>query len=195
MAGKKRLIVGLGNPGIEYEDTRHNVGFLIVDALARQLDVAFESDKGPSLTGSGRFRSRPVQLVKPLTYMNRSGTSVLRQMNKWRIAREDMLVVYDDLNLDLGVLRIRKSGSAGGHNGVQDIIDVIKSNDFPRLRVGIGSNFNRGQQSKYVLSPFLPEESETVEETIQKAKDAALLFVTEGLTVAMNQFNKKKRQP
>ena len=192
MASRKRLIVGLGNPGIEYEQTRHNVGFMVADAVASRLDLSLEAGRGPAQVGCGRFRSRPLCVVKPLTFMNRSGGAVRHHMNKLKVAREDILVIFDDLNLDLGVIRIRQSGSAGGHNGMQDIIDVVGSNEIPRLRIGIGSQFRRGKQAEYVLSPFEDDELELLEDTIQAARDAAFLFTTEGVLPAMNRYNKRK---
>ena len=190
MASAKRLIVGLGNPGIEYESTRHNVGFWVVDALAEKARATMQSDKGPASSGVGRLRSRPVCLVKPMGYMNRSGSVVRHYMKRLGISKQDLLVVVDDINLDLGVLRIRQKGSSGGHNGVQDIIDCLGSDDFPRLRLGIGNDFERGYQADYVLSTFREDEVEVIEKIVQKARDAATVFVCEGIVPAMNRFNK-----
>ncbi len=191
MAGKKRLIVGLGNPGAEYENTRHNIGFWVVDALTDRARVTMKPDKGPAEAGCGRLRGRPVCLVKPHTYMIRSGGAVRHHMVRAGASLQDILVIVDDINLDPGVVRIRQKGSAGGHNGVQDIIDVLKSEDFPRLRIGIGSNFGKGRQADYVLSPFSNSEMEPIEEAVFRARDAAITFVCEGITTAMNRFNKK----
>ena len=192
MASSKRLIIGLGNPGAEYEQTRHNVGFMVVDNLAERARISLESGRGPAFSGCGRYRSRPVCLLKPLTYMNRSGSAVRHHMKKLGLSSGDVLVLFDDLNLEPGVIRVRQKGSAGGHNGMQDIIDVLGTHEIPRIRIGIGSSFRRGQQAEYVLSPFQSDEMEVMEEAILQAGDAALLFVREGIVATMNRFNKKK---
>jgi PTH1 family peptidyl-tRNA hydrolase len=188
MAQQKRLIVGLGNPGAEYEATRHNVGFRVVDLLAERLRVPLKT-RGESLVGWGKYRGRPVGLVMPMTYMNRSGTAVELIARKNRLDPQDVLVVSDDINLDVGRIRIRERGGAGGHNGLEDIIDWLDSDAFPRLRIGIGSDFERGGQADYVLSPFDEGELAVVEETVGRAADAALAFVTDGVVTAMNRFN------
>ena len=189
MARSKRLIVGLGNPGSEYEDTRHNVGFMVADAVAETARITYEHERGDVLLGWGRIRNYPVGVAKPLVFMNRSGRSVQTLLQRYRLEMQEMLVVVDDINLPTGKLRLRARGSAGGHNGVQDIIDRIGSDDFPRLRFGIGSDFERGHQADYVLSPFATDERPIVEEAIERAKNAVVAFVVEGMTVAMNRFN------
>ena len=192
MASSKRLIVGLGNPGTEYEQTRHNVGFMVVDALAEKAKITLSPDRGPALAGSGRYRGRPLSLIKPLTYMNRSGSAVKHHMKKLGLSSRDVLVLYDDLNLEPGIIRIRQKGSSGGHNGMQDIIDVLGTDDIPRVRIGIGNNFSRGRQADYVLSAFQDDEVEVISQAIANAGDASLLFIREGIVAAMNRFNKKK---
>lgn len=187
----QRLIIGLGNPGAEYADTRHNIGFMVIDAIADRVDASFKHDKGNTLTGWSRWRGRPFGLAKPQTFMNRSGTSVRGLMRHYGIALNDILVVFDDINLPVGKLRLRQRGSAGGHNGIQDIIDTVGSDDFPRLRIGVGGDFGRGQQARYVLSGFEPKDEELINTAITNARDAALTFVTDGLTVAMNRYNRK----
>lgn len=189
MAKSKRLIIGLGNPGSEYEETRHNIGFAVIDALAEKLRVAFEHAKGNVLLGWGRVRSFPVGLAKPLTYMNRSGSAVKTLLAHHGLEPRDVLVVVDDVNLPVGKLRIRPGGSAGGHNGLQDITDRLGCSDFPRLRFGVGSDFARGRQAEYVLSPFTADELPIVEQSVLQARDAAIAFVTDGVVAAMNQFN------
>lgn len=200
----KRLIVGLGNPGPEYVSSRHNIGFQVADALAGMTNASFGS-----MAGEGRLRSlvgfprphdlawathkgRSFGLLKPMLYMNRSGGPVRKFMSKNGIEPQDVLVIYDDLNLPLGAVRIRPSGSAGGHNGLQDIIDALNSTNLPRMRIGIGDNFARGKQSDYVLSPFDPAERPLVEETIQFACEAALTFVREGVEPTMNRYNRRE---
>ena len=191
MASTKRLIIGLGNPGVEYEQTRHNVGFWAIDALSERAKATMKHDRGPAEAGCGRLRGRPVCFLKPLAYMNRSGGPVRHHMVRLGVELQNILVIVDDINLEPGVVRLRQKGSAGGHNGVQDIIDVLGSEDFPRLRIGIGSNFARGHQASYVLSPFDNDELKIVEESVLRARDAATTFVAEGIVIAMNRFNKK----
>ncbi len=191
MAGVKRLIVGLGNPGAEYEATRHNVGFRVVDAIAEAHGISLRREPSNALTGWGSIRGRAFGLCKPLTYMNRSGSAVLNVLRRTGIKPGDMLVVVDDINLEPGVVRVRPQGSAGGHNGLQDIIDSLGTDAFPRLRIGIGSDFRRGKQADYVLSPFSQSELPVIEEALLKARDAAVEFVTEGIVQVMNRYNRR----
>ncbi len=191
MASKKRLIVGLGNPGVEYEQTRHNVGFWVIDALSERAKIDMQPDRGPAEAGCGRFRGRPVCLLKPLSYMNLSGGPVRQHMTRVGATPQDVLVIVDDINLAPGSIRLRQKGSAGGHNGVQHIIDILNTENFPRLRIGIGNNFGRGKQASYVLSPFDDDELVPIEDAVQRARDAATTFVCEGIVTAMNRFNKK----
>lgn len=183
------IIIGLGNIGQEYEETRHNIGFEVVDLLAKTMSVTFGPGNGPFVIAEGRHRGRNVVLVKPTTFMNRSGTAVKKALAKFNAGKEDILIVYDDLNLDLGVIKLKDQGSAGGHNGIADIIEKLGSRDFPRLRFGIGNDFPRGKQVDFVLSPFDDEEREAVNSSLQKAHDAALSFVRDGITKTMNYFN------
>ena len=192
MASRKRLVIGLGNPSAEYASTRHNVGFAVVDLLAERARVSFRLDpRARALAAEVRIRSRPVLLVKPQTYMNRSGFAAKNLMRRLQIAPTEILVVVDDINLPLGNLRLRAQGSAGGHNGVQDIIDEIASDAFPRLRLGVGGDFGEGQQSNYVLSPFTAQERPMVDQAVKRASQAAVAFVTDGITHAMNRFNRR----
>jgi PTH1 family peptidyl-tRNA hydrolase len=191
MASAKRLIVGLGNPGPEYEQTRHNIGFMALDAISAQAKAELAMDRGPALYGCGRVRGRPVCLLKPQTFMNRSGAAVLHYVRRMNLDLGDLLVILDDINLDLGVVRLRQKGSAGGHNGVQDIIDALETDDFPRLRIGIGNDFGPGRQSDYVLSAFRPEERIRVDDAVLRARNAATVFICEGMVTAMNRFNRK----
>ncbi len=185
----RRLIIGLGNPGPEYDGTRHNVGFAVVDALAERASVGLRRERGDVLFGWGRQRACGFGLAKPQTYMNRSGGAVLALVRRFGLTPAEILVVVDDLALEPGRMRLRERGSAGGHNGVQDVIDRLGTDAFPRLRIGVGSNYERGRQAEYVLSPFAPEERPVVEETVARACDAALAFACEGTAVAMNRFN------
>ncbi len=189
MSKAKRLIVGLGNPGPEYEMTRHNVGFRVVDRLSDRIGVPLKK-KGDAMLGWGTWRGRHVGLAKPLTFMNRSGMALEVLARKNQLGPNDLLVVVDDINLEPGHIRIREKGGPGGHNGLEDIIDWLDSDAFPRIRVGIGSNFQRGQQADYVLSAFDPVELPLIDEAVTRAQDAALAFVTDGITTAMNRFSR-----
>lgn len=189
MPKSKRLIVGLGNPGPAYARTRHNIGFEVADAVAEHAGISFEHARGDVFLGWGSLRSYPFGVAKPLTFMNRSGKAVKTLLGVHQLDPGDLLVVVDDINLEPGQLRIRASGSAGGHNGVQDIIDRLGRDDFPRLRFGIGSNFPRGGQVQYVLSPFSADERPLIDEAVIRARNAAETFVCEGVTTAMNRFN------
>lgn len=189
MPKSKRLIVGLGNPGPSYEGTRHNIGFEVADAVAEHAQISLEHARGDVFLGWGRIRSYSFGVAKPLTYMNRSGKAVKTLLGVHHLEPQDMLVIVDDINLEPGRLRLRPSGSAGGHNGLQDIIDRLGHDDFPRLRFGVGSDFSRGGQVDYVLSPFSPIERPLIDEAVVRARDAAETFVCEGVTTAMNRFN------
>lgn len=189
MATSKRLIIGLGNPGAQYEKTRHNVGFEVADAVADKARITLEHEKGDVLLGWGRIRRYPIGVAKPLTYMNRSGTAVRTLLGRNSLQPQEILVVVDDINLPVGKLRLRQGGSAGGHNGLQDITDKLGRDDFPRLRFGVGSDFSRGRQADYVLSPFPVEDRPVVDEAVLRARDAAITFVTDGIVTAMNRHN------
>ncbi len=186
----KRLIVGLGNPGAEYEGTRHNIGFAVVDALAEREGIRLSREPGNVFAGRGSLRGRAVELAKPQTFMNRSGSAVQALLGRLGLKPDAMLVVFDDLNLPVGTVRIRQQGSAGGHNGVQDIIDRLGTDAFPRLRIGIGNSYPRGRQADFVLSPFSQPERLVMEEALLQAVDAAGAFVIDGLIAAMNRFNR-----
>ncbi|MCH8276760.1 MAG: aminoacyl-tRNA hydrolase [Bacteroidetes bacterium] len=189
MASPKRLIIGLGNPGDEYDQTRHNVGFMVVDALAEKTGTVLKT-KGQAILGAGRWRSRPLVLAKPTTYMNRSGLAVQALMQNLKMEPVDLLVVVDDIHLPTGKIRLRDKGGTGGHNGLEDIIDWLGTDCFPRVRVGIGNEFTRGNQSDYVLSPFSEDEQTAIDTAIEHARDAALTFVTDGMITAMNRFSR-----
>lgn len=188
-------IFGLGNPGREYEMTRHNVGFMVVDALAEKIGVDFKPGAGDYLIGSGRRAGKEILLVKPLTYMNNSGVAVKDVVEKYKIDLRDILVICDDLNLPLGVIRIRQKGSDGGHNGLYSIIYHLKTMEFPRLRCGIGNPEKMKNMVDFVLSKFDEDEIEILKEMIARAVDATLCFISDGISVAMNRFNKKVKTP
>lgn len=190
MAGSERLLVGLGNPGAAYEETRHNVGYLVADALEVQARATFKHDgRAEALIAQGRLRGRPVIVAKPLTYMNLSGKTVKHLVRRFGLSPSDLLVIVDDINLPLGKIRLRERGGDGGHNGMEDIIERLGTDAFPRLRIGIGNDFDRGRQADYVLSPFSEDERPVVDEVVRRARNAAVSYVTDGLVTAMNRFN------
>lgn len=184
-----KLVVGLGNPGKEYLRSRHNVGFLVIDLLAKRTGIRLRRRKSASM-GESSIGQEPVLLAKPMTFMNRSGDAVGPIFGRLRLLPTDLLVVYDDLDLPFGKLRLRPRGSSGGHNGMKSIIASLETEDFPRLRIGIGRPENEGKDAvHYVLGPFRKAESEALDEVIARAADAVESFVTAGIEVAMNRFN------
>jgi len=188
------FVVGLGNPERRYTGTRHNIGFEVVDRLAWELRMQFKPGRGEFLIAQGNFRGRPLILVKPLTFMNESGVAVMEIRDQFEARNEDLFVVCDDFQLPLGQLRIRLRGSDGGHNGLYSIIYHLQSEEFPRLRCGIASSAmpaDKNQMADFVLDRFAAEELPIVSEMIPQAKDACLFALTDGLTKAMNVFNKK----
>lgn len=185
-----RLIVGIGNPGPEYAQTRHNVGFRVVDLLAKQLGVKREEAKFKGIFASAKLDDLTIGLLKPLTYVNLSGQSVREVVNRLNLAPEQILVVLDDAQLPLGKLRLRAKGSSGGHKGLQSIIDALQTENIPRLRIGIGSPPEGVDMAAYVLSPFEPEEEAIIAETVKIAAEAAKIWAKEGVEVAMQRFNR-----
>jgi peptidyl-tRNA hydrolase, PTH1 family len=185
----KYLIVGLGNIGAEYEFTRHNIGFEVLDYFVKKDEKFFKQETLGSLAEL-KYRGRTLYLLKPNTYMNRSGKSVSYWMNKLKIPKENIFVVVDDLALPFGKLRIRSSGSDAGHNGLKDINFTLGGNDYPRLRFGIGNEFKKGQQIDYVLGVWTPEESEKLPELIEKSIEAVKAFCFLGIQLTMTNFNK-----
>ena len=187
MSTPTKLIVGLGNPGPKYEQTKHNVGFWVVSELLLRLQLPRLQPMCKSLIAQAEWYDSKVIFAKPMTYMNNSGQAVSLMVKKFDISPQDLCVVYDDLNLDLGVLRMRKGGSDGGHNGMKSIIRHLDTQDFPRLRVGIGQV--EGDWMDHVLNEFSDAERECIDGTIPCAADAIETFVTEGVQTAMNRFN------
>lgn len=200
-----KLVVGLGNPGEEYAQTRHNIGFWAVDAIAAKTKVELSTGSlllkslwgtsNMSSEGEGKWRGQQFMLLKPLTYMNRSGVVVAKWIKKYQIPLESLLVIYDDLNLPVGGFRIRPQGGAGGHNGLQDIIDELDSDEFARMRLGIGNDFPKGQQADFVLSNFEASELPEIDSLLKHTTSAALAFVQHDIQFAMNHFNKRKSTP
>ena len=184
-----KLIVGLGNPGREYRDTRHNVGFKVVDELARRQDVHSWSEKFGGLEAKARFNEVSVILAKPLSFMNLSGQAVQAFSAFYKIETPDILVIVDDVELPLGRLRARPSGSAGGHNGLKSVISSLGTHEFPRLRVGVGRGEAGSDLSNFVLGRFSDEEREIISAEVLRAADATEVFIEQGIAPAMNMFN------
>ena len=185
----KFLLTGLGNIGSEYENTRHNIGFKVVDLLCRQLDGSWHDDHHGELA-EVKFKGRSLLLLKPGTYMNLSGKAVRYWLQKEKIDPENSLVICDDINLDFGKLRLRGKGSDGGHNGLKSIREVLGTDVYPRLRVGIGSDFGRGRQVNYVLGKWTDDEAAELAIIEEKAAEVIKAFVTIGISRAMNMTGK-----
>lgn len=185
-----KLVVGLGNPGRKYDGTRHNVGFDVVDLLASRHHLEWES--APAEAIIAKWRAASVLLAKPLTFMNLSGQAVGDLLRFFKVDLADLIVVVDDVNLEVGRLRARPSGSAGGHNGLKSIIGLLGSEEFARLRVGVGRGDARRDLADHVLAKFDPNEREDVAEMVGRAADAVELFTTEGIGPVMNRYNRKE---
>ena len=184
-----KLIVGLGNPGREYERTRHNVGFLVVEAFARRHGISVARRDFRALVGDGRAGDARVFLLKPQTFMNLSGESVAAFLRQKPLALTDIIVVADDIALPLGKLRLRAEGSAGGHNGLKSLIQHLHSPSFPRLRFGVGAPRDPSAQIDFVLGAFGQREQEEVDETVERAAAALETWLSDGLQTAMSRFN------
>jgi len=191
-------VVGLGNPGLKYEFTRHNIGFRTVDSLARDMGTEFKKVKSYySLISRGTINDHKVILVKPQTFMNLSGRAVNRVVSYYKILLQDLLIVYDDLNLELGQIRIRKKGSTGGHKGMESIIQYLNSEDIPRLRIGIDNpsvNLNFDCVS-YVLSNFNNDEKDKMNKVIQLSTEAVKTIIEDGFEKSMRKYNRKLIEP
>ena len=185
---KKFLIVGLGNIGIEYAETRHNVGFKILDALAKEKGFTFETLKLGDV-GTFKIKGRSVICLKPSTYMNRSGKALKYWMEKEKIPMENLLVVTDDINLEFGTLRLKTKGSDGGHNGLKDIQECIQTTTYNRFRFGVGADFGKGRQIDYVLGEWNDEERKSLTERLEKSAQLIISFVLSGVKNTMNRFN------
>jgi PTH1 family peptidyl-tRNA hydrolase len=185
-----RLVVGLGNPGERYRRTRHNVGFMVADVLAHRAQVTGGSVQADAWTAETSLAGVPVLLVKPLTFMNRSGLAVEQLMRGHQAKPSEMLVVVDDIALSLGVLRLRERGGHGGHNGLRSIIESLDTDDFPRLRVGVRRGEVGEDLADYVLADFADEDVLVVHEAVGRAADAIECVLSEGIVAAMNRFNR-----
>ena len=185
------LVAGLGNPGREYENTRHNVGFEVIDRMAYEYKIGLDTMKHKGVYGKGRIDGQTVILLKPMTYMNLSGESVAAVASYYKVEPCDIIVIYDDINLDVGRLRIRGKGSAGGHNGIKSIIAHLHTEEFPRVRLGVGMKPPKMDLADYVLSHFSEDDMEKMDEGYVKAVKAAALLVDDELEKAMNEYNGK----
>ena len=196
MFGKKSdtwLIVGLGNPGKEYEKTRHNCGFRALDVLAQRLGCKVDKGKFQGLYGQATYNGTKVLLLKPLTYMNLSGRSVLQLSAYFHVPPQRVIVLFDDISLEPGRLRIRADGSAGGHNGIKSIIFELGSQDFPRVKIGVGGKINPEQDlADHVLSGFSANEEKALLSALERAADAALCIIDKGVPESANRYNGSK---
>ena len=187
------LIAGLGNPTREYDKTRHNVGFSVIDVLADKYNIDVSDRKHKALCGRGVIEGEKVLLLKPQTFMNLSGESIREAVDYYKIDPEDIIVIYDDISLEPGQLRIRLKGSAGGHNGIKNIIAHLGTQEFPRIKVGVGAKPPKMDLADYVLSRFGAEEQKIMDEAFGEAAEAAVMMMTAGAERAMNHYNAKKK--
>ncbi len=187
------LIAGLGNPSRTYEGTRHNIGFTMIDAIGNKFGIDVTTKKHKALVGRGMIDGMRVILAKPQTYMNLSGESIREITDFYKIEPENIIIIYDDISLDVGQLRIRKKGSAGGHNGVKNIIAHLGTQEFPRIKVGIGNKPEGWDLADYVLSKYTKAEQEALEEASEGVIGAVKLMLADDIEAAMNKYNAKKR--
>ena len=186
-----KMIVGLGNPGKEYAQTKHNVGFMVIDAIAQELNVAVEKKQCQAFTQVTNWDGEKILLVKPITFMNLSGQAVMELLNYYKDRVDDLLVIHDDLDLPPGQLRFKQGGGAGGHNGIKNIIAHLHSNDFDRLKIGIGRGKN--DTKDYVLTPFSGSDKKAIDEAVETAVGAVKTWLDEGIAPAMNRYNVKAK--
>lgn len=185
-----KLIIGIGNPGLKYENTRHNVGFMALDMIAEKYNTNYNENKFNSLYTIIRVNNERVILMKPQTYVNLSGSAVISIMNYYNISKDDILVIYDDIALPTAKLRVRYKGSGGGHNGIEDIIRYLKSNEFKRIRIGIGNNPNI-ERANYVLGRFTKSESELLAKSLYRLTDIPTDFIKLPFSDFMNKYNQE----
>ncbi|MDR3676895.1 MAG: aminoacyl-tRNA hydrolase [Acidobacteriota bacterium] len=190
-----RLIVGLGNPGYEYHLTPHNLGFMAIDRLGEACGKSLTRREAQALTASTELAGEHVVLAKPQTYMNLSGLAVARLLQNYELAPRDLLVLVDEINLPLGMLRVKPRGSAGGHNGLKSIIGAIEADDFIRVRMGVQPDRPVEDYVSYLLRPFRPAETKLVADMVDQAGDAIRVIISEGLQKAMNRFNRRVPPP
>lgn len=189
-----KVIVGLGNPGSEYAKTKHNVGFMFIDAMAEKLGVSEWRDKFEAKIAETRIGSEKVLLVKPMTYMNESGQAVGPIMSFYKLLPEDLIVVHDDMDIPAGTIRIRKKGSAGGHNGIKSILAHVGDEHFARVRIGIGRPLTGWTVVNHVLAPFSNEDAPRIDEAIKYLEPAVECIINDDVDMAMNKFNPKKQK-
>lgn len=185
------IIVGLGNPTKEYAATRHNIGFDAITKIADDYNISLDMKKHKSLCGRGYIEGEKVVLVQPQTYMNLSGEAVRELKDFYKVDNSEIIIIYDDISLDVGQIRIRTKGSAGGHNGIKSIINHLGSDEFPRIKIGVGDKPKGWDLADYVLGRFSGEEDIVMRDVLERTSKACKCMITEGLDVAMNQFNKK----
>lgn len=189
------IIAGLGNPKTEYKNTRHNVGFDVIDVLSDKYQIPMDMKKHRAICGKGMIEGEKVILAEPQTFMNLSGLSILELVNYYKIdPASELIVVYDDIDLEPGQIRIRKQGSAGGHNGMKSVIGGLNTQDFIRIRMGVGDKPKQYDLADYVLGHFTKEERKVVDEAVIRATEAIHMILTDGVDQAMNRFNRKKEQ-
>ena len=188
------LIVGLGNPESEYAKTRHNMGFCVINKLANQFQIDMTKTKFNSLYGTGIINGEKVVLLKPQTYMNLSGEAVKAFWDYYKLDLKDLVVIYDDIEIEKGTIRIRKKGSSGNHNGMKSIISNLQSEEFTRIRVGIGRPEHQNDMINYVIGKISDEEQERLEPGIEMAKEATIELIKSGVDIAMNKFNTKTKK-
>lgn len=193
MNEKKHMVVGLGNPGRKYRQNRHNLGFMVLDKLAARYQIKMSRVQSQAVVGTGKTNTKGVILVKPMAFMNLSGRPVGALSRYYKIAMANLLVIYDEIDIPFGSIRIRTAGGSGGHNGMSSIIKQI-GNDFPRLRIGVGRPAGRMEPAAFVLKNFSKEESEFVGAILEQAADAVDLFLLEGPDAAMNKYNRAHEQ-
>ncbi len=189
------LIAGLGNPGKKYQGSRHNLGFRVVEALSRRLQAGKPVQKHRALCAAAEYKGQQVILAQPLTYMNRSGLAVIELLRNYHVDLSNFLVIFDDLDLPPGAIRLRKKGGSAGHRGIQSIIDALGTAEFSRLRIGVGKPPPFIEGARYVLQQIEPSDRELIDEAVERAAEAALLFVSEGLEAAMNTYNQGLSSP
>lgn len=185
---KKFLVVGLGNIGDEYAETRHNIGFKVLDALAKKKEFSFETLKLGAI-GVYKLKGRSILCLKPATYMNRSGKAIKYWMDKEKILMENILVITDDINLPFGTIRVKTKGSDGGHNGLKDTQEYLQTTKYNRFRFGVGADFGKGRQIEYVLGKWSDDENVAIEERLNKSQELVDSFVLSGISRTMNQYN------
>jgi PTH1 family peptidyl-tRNA hydrolase len=187
-----KIIVGLGNPGIPYEWSRHNIGFMVVNRFAEIHHITVGTRRFKSLFGKGSIDSEPVILAKPMTYMNRSGEAVAKIVPFFKVGMKDLIVIHDDLDLPFGKLRIKQRGGDGGHQGIRSVIELMGGNSFLRLKIGIGRPLREMDPAEYVLAPFSAREKSSLDEALTRSAECLAVILREGIETAMNRYQKRR---